>query len=134
MRGVMICDLVKMSMGECAEWVINNQHDYELIANSAIKSNQELIVKIRGERDTCSTELNDALRDACNLKGDNAEQKERIKQLEADIELLHAAASHLKDDLIMRGEKDSQGCVVVNCGTTAWSSFKAALKSAKQDK
>ena len=53
-----------------------------------------------------------------------------IKSLKAKVEELTKVMEAARDDLLIRGDIDSQGCRVVNMSATTWSNFCEAIDSA----
>jgi len=55
---------------------------------------------------------------------------EKSEKLEAKVEELTKVMEAARDDLLMRGDIDSQGCRVVNMSATTWSKFCDAIDNA----
>ena len=55
---------------------------------------------------------------------------EANRQLETKVEELTKVMEAARDDLLIRGDIDSQGCRVVNMSATTWSNFCEAIDSA----
>ena len=43
MSDINVSDLVDMDMGECIDWIIDNQHNYKLVKNEDYNNSEELV-------------------------------------------------------------------------------------------